>query len=992
MRSHSLLSLLTLPVLTAAAWAQTQEPALEAMRNAWQAFESDQGSGWQVEWNKATGSPKAIFGPGLRLQAGPVRDLESARSLAQRTLEEQAVLLGRGESEFVELIGSRAAGVWVFVYEQRYRGMPVIGGRADIRIHENGVLGMFGATAAQIPADLAMNPRINAELAEFYCYRDLGVTPSEPGPLQEKRPAGELVLWMDPNAAVASRPQLAWRFRVDERDAQVTVGSSFVDAQSGAILEYKNEVYQCYEHGEAHAHESVNDEARAEEEPRISLSTRPTPDRMGISGTITAWANTGLRPTDPLVNVPLARLRVVSGSTTVFTDEFGVFTIPDVDAAFLQIFITGEHVRQVSTAQGQRIFVAQLVDSTAPANVQVLSAGAAEFQWTQTTVYWATDDVNVWTRALMQPNPPQLDVISRVSARVNIDDSCNAFYSANSINFYPTQGNCNTTAYSTVIYHEWGHGIDDAFGGISQVDGLSEAWGDIIAMYRTGQPYVGEQFRISGAPFLRSGLNTRTYPAGGGVHTQGQTFMGFAWDLRENLILSLGQAAGQAHAEKIVINSIIGNASNQADAVREVFLMDDDDGNLNNGTPNYQAIKAAADNRNLPSPEILKVELFHGSLAATSEQLSPRLVSATLNPLEGSVGLAELVYDQGSGEQRRGMVLGAGVNEYLAILPPVASPATVSYFFEVLHSSGDVLRFPSQGAFQYGVGSEDEIYSTNFESGPDGWMTGLLQGADDWEQATPLAKAGTSNGIAWKDPGVATSGSTIFGNNLSFSGAYPSSSNNFLLSPIFDMSGRSGVTLEFKRWLTVEEGIFDQASIKLNNNTIWSNPLSGHLVDTKWVDVELALPAADNNPVVQISWALETDAGLELGGWNIDDVRLSSFVASPLPDLELSMTPAQIDIGSSTAVEVKGSPGMPIAIALSNSPGPTVIPGLISLDLGAITFLRSYVLDGAGDFALNWNVPTDPSLVGKVTYAQAVELTDLSTLTPSNPVVLLFSQ
>ncbi|MHC5064612.1 MAG: hypothetical protein ACYTG5_11640, partial [Planctomycetota bacterium] len=941
MRAQSLLPIILLPFLTSAVAAQIQEPALQAMRDAWQTFESEQGPGWQVQWSKATGSPKAIYGRGLRLQAGRVEDLETARRLAQQVLEDRAGLLGRGGSEFVEIIGSKAARVWTFVYEQRFRGMPVIGGRADIRIHENGILAMFGSTAAQIPAGMNLNPRINADLAEFYSYRDLGISPSEPGPLQEQRPAGELVLWMDMNAAVASLPRLAWRIRVDEREAQVTVGSSFVDAQTGAILEYKNEVYQCHEHGEAHAHAEEPGSSTPLEEPRISLSTRWTPDRMGITGTITAWANTGLRPTDPLVNIPLARLRVVSGTTTVFTDEFGVFHIPGVDAAFLQIFITGEHVRQVTTAQGPRILIAQLVDSSSSADVQILTAGATEFQWTQTTVYWATDDINVWTRGLMQPNPPQLDVISRVTARVNIDDSCNAFYSANSINFYTTQGSCNTTAYSTVIYHEWGHGIDDAFGGISQVDGLSEGWGDIMAMYRTGQPLVGEQFRISGSPFLRSGLNTRTYPAGGGVHTQGQTFMGFAWDLRQNLIADLGQVAGQQRAEEIVINSIIGNASNQFDAVREIFLMDDDDGNLNNGTPNYDALKAAADKRNLPAPEILKIELFHDTLAATSQQLSPRLVSATLNPIEGSVGGAELVYDQGLGEQRRSMVLGSGDSEYLAVLPPVDSPATVDYFFEVLHSSGDVLRFPSQGAFQYGVGLEDQVYSTDFESGPDGWMSGFFQTANDWEQGPPIGRSGTSNGITWKDPSSAPSGNTVFGNDLSANGSYPSVTRNYLLSPIFDMSGRSGVTLRFKRWLTVEEAIFDQASIKLNNNTVWTNPLSGHLVDTKWVDFELPLPDADNNSVVQVSWTLDTDAGLELGGWNIDDVILSSFIAAPLPDLQLSMTPAQVDIGSSTSVAVKGSPNMPIVIALSDSPGPTVIPGIISLELGSLTFLRS---------------------------------------------------
>ena len=39
-------------------------------------------------------------------------------------------------------------------------------------------------------------------------------------------------------------------------------------------------------------------------------------------------------------------------------------------------------------------------------------------------------------------------------------------------------------------------------------------------------------------------------------------------------------------AEKIVLPSLVADATNQPNAVREVFILDDDDSNLNNGTPN----------------------------------------------------------------------------------------------------------------------------------------------------------------------------------------------------------------------------------------------------------------------------------------------------------------------------------------------------------------------------------------------------------------------
>ena len=46
----------------------------------------------------------------------------------------------------------------------------------------------------------------------------------------------------------------------------------------------------------------------------------------------------------------------------------------------------------------------------------------------------------------------------------------------------------------------------------------------------------------------------------------------------------------------------MADATNQPDAVREVFLLDDDDGDLNNGTPNYDDLVRAAVKRKLPYP------------------------------------------------------------------------------------------------------------------------------------------------------------------------------------------------------------------------------------------------------------------------------------------------------------------------------------------------------------------------------------------------------
>ena len=51
-----------------------------------------------------------------------------------------------------------------------------------------------------------------------------------------------------------------------------------------------------------------------------------------------------------------------------------------------------------------------------------------------------------------------------------------------------------------------------------------------------------------------------------------------------------------------MIGSIVANATNQANAGREVFLADDNDGILTNGTPHYADLVWACTQHNLPYP------------------------------------------------------------------------------------------------------------------------------------------------------------------------------------------------------------------------------------------------------------------------------------------------------------------------------------------------------------------------------------------------------
>ncbi|MCP4572646.1 MAG: endopeptidase, partial [bacterium] len=83
---------------------------------------------------------------------------------------------------------------------------------------------------------------------------------------------------------------------------------------------------------------------------------------------------------------------------------------------------------------------------------------------------------------------------SPLTTNVNLNNTCNAYYSGNTINFYRSGGGCrNTGELAGVFDHEWGHGLDyhDTNGSISN---SGEAYADIAEIYRIQHSCVGHGF------------------------------------------------------------------------------------------------------------------------------------------------------------------------------------------------------------------------------------------------------------------------------------------------------------------------------------------------------------------------------------------------------------------------------------------------------------------------------------------------------------------
>jgi hypothetical protein len=559
--------------------------------DSWRDFLRDHGGEWSVTWSAATGTPKAIWGSGVPLPGWRENSLVEARRHAVALLESNRELLRLGGSELREQIGARMHRIWSFKFQQFYHDLEVVGGRADVRVHMKGRVPMFGSTAVQIPDDFVTTPAINGEAAWLIAWQDLGEKPSLAS--QPAMPAmPRLVIYADVQSQAMQTPKLAYEVAISnvEANGEGSIGRSYVDALTGKVIAFVSDKHEC---GFPGCTLATHRPAKAAVKPLI-----PVPTTVTVMG----WTRIGDDAYDPLVNVPMPGLEIsVPNIGTVITDANGQFVI-DITTS-TTISLSGLNGRHHALVSGNNAPAGSwTVTPGVAATIQLLTSSASTNEGAHTTVSWWTDLTNEWTRAILG-NSPQLDTASNIGITVNRTSTCNAYYTGNTINFYQAGGGCANTAFSTVVSHEWGHGLDDRYGGISQTDGLSEGWGDIVGLYIVDSPILGSGFQTSGVG-IRNGNNTTQYPCGGcGVHTAGQSWMGFAWKLRNRLETTYGsRATAISISNSIVVSTVVADATNQQDAVFEVFVADDDDGNLSNGTPNYTDLVWACDQHSLPYP------------------------------------------------------------------------------------------------------------------------------------------------------------------------------------------------------------------------------------------------------------------------------------------------------------------------------------------------------------------------------------------------------
>jgi Zn-dependent metalloprotease len=597
-----------------------------------QRFFAHHSAEWEIRMDIRSGRPNLIEGIGIPLLPGKGNRLTrddlnlghagditlfdvEARVRAFLTQFPEVLRVAPGQLRLDEASSARAGDghFWSVELQQFYRGLPVDGANVYFRINHGNIV-QFGAEKV---ADIRLDPkpRISREEAFAQALASLGVGLFEKTEIVN---AGELRIYPTLTAGEAPAMSfkgtpgkgydhvLAWRLAF-RRDGDPTTWQAVVDAKSGRVLEMLD--LNSYAQVTGGIYPTTNTDAEVVRGLPFANVTNGGAKVADASGNYTYSGGTATS--------------TLNGKYFKMTDNCGAISLSDSSTGNLAFGTSGG------------------TDCTTPG-----VGGAGNTHATRSGYYHLTN-INRKAAGFL---PGNAWLNGTVTANMNINNTCNAFWDGTTVNFYRSGGGCsNTGEIAAVFLHEWGHGMDTNSGGAASDKGTGEAVGDTFAFLETKNSCIGPNFQpgvtcancttCTGVRDMQdfstlgtktiakpsmvadnNGINCDRYscpyfqfiiigayqgPMGYEGHCESYIASSANWDLAQSLVGHYGTTAGWAAMDSIWYKSLTpsksayrvasGGKCNPSAAVDgcaasnwyTVFLAaDDDDGNLANGTPN----------------------------------------------------------------------------------------------------------------------------------------------------------------------------------------------------------------------------------------------------------------------------------------------------------------------------------------------------------------------------------------------------------------------
>lgn len=791
---------------------------------------------WTALYDRDTNVPLRIWGRGPQAPRA-VDNARVAANVARRLLAKHLAILAPGASidDFVLVGNARVADTRSVGFAQYHDGVPVQGGAIGFTFKRDRLV-MIGSTALPDVAVPAARIAIAPRIAIDWLAAD-GIAAHA----RHHRPPRRVVVpRIATTGAIAYALADAIELEADDasRPGRWTV---YVDTATGEAFARDSELHFA------------------------SGTVRfDVPDRAPVRGRVAQPA--------------AATLSVVNGAS-VMSDADGRVSWNGSGGATVAPGLSGTYVA-VSNRAGA---LASASLALANGGDAVWSAATDEAADAQLAAFIYANQAKQFARAHFDPQLPFLDQV--LSVVVNeAPGFCNAYSTGDDLHFYPqTPGTCeNTARLADVVYHELAHSLHRhaVIPGVGQFDAsLSEGAADTFAAALTGDPGIARGFFFDDAPLRDLAAAKRLrWPADltGEVHHDGAIFGQTMWDLRRALELHLGAPAGFARFLAIYY-ATLQRAVDIPSSFAEALVADDDDGDLANGTPNDCDIRQAFAAHGLFDPRVIAgvappvrdgqvITLAAAPIAKGDACEPPRVTAATLR------------WRIRGGDEHE--VAFALVDDaWRAELPMQRDGLTVEYAVSTTLASGATQTFPSTPGDPYYAmytGATRALWCEDFETGAPGWThSATVDGADRWEVGAPMGQGG--------DPRAAYDGANALGLALTGDGRYATNATTIARSPAIDLHGETRVHLQLARWLTVQDGYYDRATITANDVVVWRNFASPRdpgllpvdLVDTEWrlEDIDVSRQVASG--AIALGFGLASgDSGRSAGGWTIDHACL----------------------------------------------------------------------------------------------------------------------
>ena len=659
-------------------------------------------------------------------------------------------------------------------------------------------------------------------------------------------------------------------------------------------------------------------------------------------------------PFNPSSVENLINLRVQKGGGNYYTDSLGNVNVPGSGNATFSL---------------EGLFAEVQTNGSVPTFNSQLSNTNVSFDNSNSTIQERTAfySVNKIHDHLKSVFPTFTGLDYALETNIDVQGSCNAYYDG-TINFFAEGNGCNATAkIPDVVYHEYGHGINNyRYGSGMWNGGLNEGYADIWAISLTQSPVLGYGWDISDPSVYvrRYDQDRKVYPQDlvGEVHADGEIIAGAFWDTYLNLndmpqMLNLfkytfdGAPDGPNGTEGIIYT----------DVLVEVLFADDNDANLTNGTPNDIAIIQAFALHGITL--LSNAVIAHSPVSLAPGNIDINISANISATYSWALSSANCFYRVNDNQNWNALSMTANGNNFTATIPAQSNGNIIAYYISLTDNYG----------FESGINPQEsnvvplkdanlpyftmvgyELYNEeDFDFNVGFWQTGdPLDNATTglWEIGSPIgsyddpnslsgivqtATQHTQNGYACAFTGNASSINDGIGTNDVDGG------HTTLYSPYFNLSSYTNPAFTYWRWYT-------------------NNPSSGANPGADWWQV---LITDDGVNWVYVENTLSSDLSWRRNAFRVKDyVNLSSsvqlkFIASdsirPGQNLDGgSLIEAAVDdlylyesLGSGTNIEQNISDAiMPKVIRITDYLGREVDPNSKSRNINNLIY---YFDDGS---------------------------------------------